>query len=120
MPGLPVLRYFLEFAQVNVHLRINGFNSLKFIVITGKVGLFYTIFNIFGHVLFFSFLYSIGFIESFLFVCFLIALNLSFGMQDICCSMWDLWLCCTGSLVVAPEVAAYRFHCSAACGILVP
>ena len=53
MPDLPVPHYLLEFAQVNVHLRISGFNSLKFIVITGKVELFYTIFNIFGHVLFF-------------------------------------------------------------------
>ena len=56
IPGLPVHRYLLEFAQVNVHLRISGFNSLKFIVITGKVELCYTIFNIFGvfPLLFFS------------------------------------------------------------------
>ena len=99
MPGLPVHRYLLEFAQVNVHLRISGFNSLKFIVITGKVELCYTIFNIFGHVLFFSFSIFIRIYWGFCCCCFLTASSLSFGVQDICCNMW-------GSLVAVHRLSS--------------
>ena len=116
MPGLPVHRYLLEFAQVNVHLRISGFNSLKFIVITGKVELCYTIFNIFGHVLFFfSFSVFIRIYWDFCCCCFLTASSLSFSVQDICCNMW-------GSLVAVHRLSSCdsrscRIQISLLCGM---
>ena len=70
----------------------------------------------------------------YLFVCLAVP-GLSCGMQDLRCSMWNLLLWCTGSLVqcgllsscgtralerAGSVVAAYGPSCPMACGILVP